>query len=135
MKDDVEVPVLASAVGLYCVSGKLTKGSDVYGFGVVLMEIVTGKQAGPIGVDGEYVGFTQWVSSMFGKAQVGSVVDPRLEGNYDVCSVEEALKIAMACSSENTHDRPTMGEVVIKLKHCLQMETARSNQTISGGYT
>lgn len=93
-----------------------------YGFGAVLMEIIVGRPAYQNGEDGA---LTQWVSSMFGNGEIGRIVDPKLEGDFDVNSVKEALNIAFACLSYNSNDRPTMGEVLLKLKLCLQMETAR----------
>ena len=106
----------------YLTTGMLSTWADVYGFGAVLMEIIAGRPAYQYGEDGV---LTQWVSSMFGNGEIGRIMDPKLEGDFDVNSVMEALNIAFACLSCNSNDRPTMGEVVTKLKLCLQMETAR----------
>lgn len=79
------------------------------------MEMITGKSANQLHVEGVLI--TQWVSSMFANGEIG-------EANFDVHSVEEALSSAFACLSHHSNDRPTMAEVPLKLKHCLQMETS-----------
>ncbi|KAJ0007594.1 hypothetical protein Pint_29480 [Pistacia integerrima] len=56
---------------------------------------------------------------------IKNIVDPRLQGDFDINSVRKAVEIAMACISPTATKRPTMTKVVIELNECLAMEIAR----------
>ena len=68
------------------------------------------------------------VSNVVGNGDVTSVVDPRLEDDFQVNSAWKAVEIAMACVSATSTKRPTMNMVVIELKDCLAMEAACRNK-------
>ncbi|KAJ0008258.1 hypothetical protein Pint_29496 [Pistacia integerrima] len=79
----------------------------------------------------KYLSFTiyymalQWVSFMLSKADIRNIVDPRLQGDFDINSVWKAVEIAMACISPTLSKRPTMTQLVIELNKCLAIEIAR----------
>ncbi|XP_022714519.1 LRR receptor-like serine/threonine-protein kinase IOS1 [Durio zibethinus] len=104
----------------------LTKKGDVYSFGVVLLEIITGKPA-VINAQTNNVRthISQWVSSILSRGDIKSIVDPRLEGDFDVNSAWKAVEVAVLCVSHNSTRRPTMNEVVLELSQCLSAERAR----------
>lgn len=112
----------------YYVSNRLTEKSDVFSFGVVILEIITGRPAirknNNINVRKGHI--IEWVDSILSKGDVEDMVDPRLEQDFDKNSVWKALEIAMACVSQTSIKRPTMTQVVIELKQCLAMERART---------
>ncbi|XP_016170514.1 putative leucine-rich repeat receptor-like protein kinase At2g19210 isoform X1 [Arachis ipaensis] len=102
---------------LYHRSSKLSEKSDVYSFGVVLLEIITGHPA--ITKTEEKVHIIRLVGSMLSEREVNDIVDPRLEGNFDVDSAKKVLDIAMACVAAASINRPAMSYVVAQLKKCL----------------
>lgn len=59
------------------------------------------------------------------RGDVRSIIDPRLEANFDTNSVWKAVETAMECVPSISLQRPTMSHVVTELKECLEMETAR----------
>ncbi|KAL5757681.1 hypothetical protein ACOSP7_020292 [Xanthoceras sorbifolium] len=116
----------------YYVSNRLTEKSDVYSFGVVLLEIITCKP--PIARINEYekIHLGQWVDSLLAQGDIRNVVDPSLQGDFDINSVWKAVEVAMACLSANAKKRPTMNVVVMELNDCLAAETTRTNNSGSG---
>ncbi|KAH7565371.1 hypothetical protein JRO89_XS09G0197500 [Xanthoceras sorbifolium] len=116
----------------YYVSNRLTEKSDVYSFGVVLLEIITSKSAIARINEREKTHLSQWVNSLLTQGDIRNIVDPRLQGNFDVNSVWKAVEVAMACLSPAGNRRPTMNVVVMELNKCLATEIARSNESGSG---
>uniref|UniRef100_I1QN85 Protein kinase domain-containing protein n=1 Tax=Oryza glaberrima TaxID=4538 RepID=I1QN85_ORYGL len=104
----------------YYFSSRLTMKSDVFSFGVVLLETVTGEPPIVPGV-GHVV---QRVRQKVSDGDISAIVDPRLEGAYDMGSVWKVVDIALLCTREVSDDRPTMTEVVEQLKHALALEEA-----------
>ncbi|XP_058759173.1 putative leucine-rich repeat receptor-like protein kinase At2g19210 [Vicia villosa] len=97
---------------------KLREKSDVFSFGVVLLEIITGQPA--IIKTKEKIHIIQWVGSMLVEREVKDIVDPRLQGKFDISSATKALDTAMACVAATSMNRPTMKHVVMELKQCLE---------------
>ncbi|XP_048327680.2 LRR receptor-like serine/threonine-protein kinase IOS1 [Ziziphus jujuba] len=109
----------------YSTTNRLNEKSDVYSFGVVLLEIITSQPV--ISKSKERTHISQWVSYVLANGDIRSVVDPKLEGDFDINSAWKAVEIAMACLSSTSTKRPNMNEVVIELKDCLAIELARRN--------
>ncbi|XP_044485430.1 putative leucine-rich repeat receptor-like protein kinase At2g19210 [Mangifera indica] len=107
----------------YYISNRLTEKSDVYNFGVVLLEIITDKPVIDT-LDPERTHVSQWVSFMLAKGDIANIVDPRLNGDFETNSVWKAVEIAMTCVSPTSAKRPTMNRVVMELHEALEMEVA-----------
>ena len=95
---------------------KITAKSDVYSYGVVVLEVLTGKQPiDPTIPDGLHV--VDWVRRQKGKG-LSSVLDPALLGRSDT-EVEEMLQVmgvALLCVSPMPDERPTMKDVAAMLR-------------------
>ena len=107
----------------YSTTNRLTKKSDVFSFGVVLLQIITGRSAiltrGP-----ERIHISQLVSSMLSNGDIRTVVDSRLRGDFEENSVWKVVELAMACVSPHSKKRPLMSRVVSELKECLEVEVS-----------
>ncbi|EPS62062.1 protein kinase, partial [Genlisea aurea] len=95
----------------YAYTLKVDEKSDVYSYGVVLLELITGHRA--VGEFGEGVDIVQWTrrSTNCRTAEVTRILDPRLS----VVPKDEAMHllfISMLCVDDNSVQRPTMREVV-----------------------
>nr|POE69282.1 putative lrr receptor-like serine/threonine-protein kinase [Quercus suber] len=114
----------------YYNSRKLNEKSDVFSFGIVLLELITGQLA--IVKNGEPIHLVHWVSPKLEMGDIESVVDKRLQGDFDVTSVWKALELALTCTTPASRQRATMSLVLPDLKECLAMELSRSQEKNKG---
>ncbi|KAJ4787500.1 Leucine-rich repeat protein kinase family protein [Rhynchospora pubera] len=104
----------------YYTSFQLSEKSDVFSFGVVLLELVTGQPPIIAGPEGGHV--VQWVRQRLSKGDIEDVVDTKMQGEYDVNSVWKVAELALKCVSHASSQRPTMPDVVDELKECMELE-------------
>ncbi|XP_059286156.1 probable LRR receptor-like serine/threonine-protein kinase At2g24230 [Lycium ferocissimum] len=94
-----------------------TPKSDVYGFGVILFELITGKKPVeddyPEDKDGNLVG---WVRGLVRNNEGSRVIDPKIRGTASQTQILEALKIGYLCTADVPTKRPSMHQVVGLLK-------------------
>ncbi|KAL0562302.1 hypothetical protein IC582_002754 [Cucumis melo] len=109
----------------YYTSNRLTEKSDVYGFGVSLMEVISCRPVISNIEDPETNYIAKWMRTMVAQRNIKNIVDPRLKEAYESNSIWKAVRLALACVSEDSSERPTMNQVVIELKECLAMELNR----------
>uniref|UniRef100_A0ACD5TEU1 Uncharacterized protein n=1 Tax=Avena sativa TaxID=4498 RepID=A0ACD5TEU1_AVESA len=116
----------------YQATFQLTNKSDVFSFGVVLLEIVTGKPH--ILNDPEPMNIIQWVQQRLARGNIESVVDARMSGDHDINSVWKVADTALKCTALAPEQRPTMTDVVAQLQECLDLEAVRGDGN-AGVYT
>ena len=73
----------------------------------------------------ENIHISQWVSFMLARGDIINIVDPRLQGAFNMNSAWKAVEIAMLCVSSTSTRRPTTSQVVAELKECLRTEFAQ----------
>ncbi|XP_042429733.1 putative leucine-rich repeat receptor-like serine/threonine-protein kinase At2g19230 isoform X2 [Zingiber officinale] len=106
----------------YNVSLQLGERSDVFSFGVVLLELITGQP--PILRTPENIHISQRVRQEFANGKIEELVDARLQGNYDINSVWMCAQVALDCTLLSSRERPLMTQVVTRLKESLVLETS-----------
>ncbi|XP_061355013.1 cysteine-rich receptor-like protein kinase 3 [Gastrolobium bilobum] len=94
----------------YIVRGKLTEKADVYSFGVLLVEVVSGKRNSSFVVNSSSI--LQMVWSLYGSNRLTEIVDPTLEGNFPVEEACQLLQIGLLCAQASAELRPSMSVVV-----------------------
>ena len=111
----------------YYVSNWLNEKSDVYSFGVLLLEIITARPVFAKTRESN-IHIIESVNSVLENGDINSIVDPRLEGKFDVNTVWKTIEIALACVSKSSNSRPTMSRVAIELKECLAESTLKDRR-------
>ncbi|KAG6736032.1 hypothetical protein POTOM_061276 [Populus tomentosa] len=98
----------------------LTEKSDVYGFGVVLLELVRGRK--PL-ERGKYL--VAEVSSSLDRKEdlynLHELLDPSIRLDTMLKGLDKIVDLAMKCVQEKGSDRPTMGEVVKEIENSLHL--------------
>ncbi|XP_035845091.1 probable serine/threonine-protein kinase PBL11 [Helianthus annuus] len=95
-------------------TGRLTTKSDIYGFGVMLLESITGRRVFFLHENQTLVDWATGIHT--NKRNVKEIIDPRLEDNYSLQSVSECFSLAVRCVSNNPADRPSSEEVLQNLE-------------------
>ncbi|XP_072970981.1 probable serine/threonine-protein kinase PBL17 [Typha angustifolia] len=106
----------------YVMTGHLTARSDVYGYGVVLLEMLTGRRAMDTSRPSRERNLVEWARPLLiHQRKLLKIIDMRMEGQYSTKVVTEVAALAYKCLSYSPRGRPTMSQVV---------ETLQSLQTL-----
>ncbi|KAL5563832.1 hypothetical protein UlMin_033579 [Ulmus minor] len=112
----------------YIMTGHLTPGSDVYSYGVVLLELLTGRKSLDKLRPAREQTLTDWALPLLKeKKKLLNIIDPRLEGDYPVKGVHKAAMLAYHCLNRNPKARPLMRDIVDSLEP-LQMDGEVSDE-------
>ncbi|GMN35036.1 hypothetical protein TIFTF001_005035 [Ficus carica] len=109
----------------------ITSKADVYSYGIVVLEILTGKspttcvQAIEGAEETVQRGLVKWVketaidgsNKTMSSSSVETIMDPSLAGEYDAEKMVILLRVALECVKEDKQARPTMSQVVKMLLH------------------
>ncbi|XP_039028358.1 serine/threonine-protein kinase PCRK1-like isoform X2 [Hibiscus syriacus] len=97
----------------YVQTGRLTAKSDVWSFGVVLYELITGRRALERNLPRSEQKLLEWVRPYISDSKkFHLIIDPRLEGQYCIKSSRKLASMANKCLMKNPKSRPKMSEVV-----------------------
>lgn len=121
----------------YVQTGHLKVQSDIWSFGVVLYEILTGRRAlnrnRPIGEQK----LVEWVKNYpANSSRFNTIIDPRLKNQYSLGAARKVANLADCCLKKNPEDRPSMNQIVESLKQALQeSETKNTSSNITSKST
>ncbi|XP_030463651.1 somatic embryogenesis receptor kinase 1-like [Syzygium oleosum] len=102
----------------YVMRGELSAKNDVFAFGMVLLELVSGFKVLDLLSDRARKGINEfeWVKYRLEHNELGGLIDPSLRGDYDENEAKKLVKLALFCIQSPPTKRPTMSEVVRILK-------------------
>ncbi|CAK9143689.1 unnamed protein product [Ilex paraguariensis] len=101
----------------YVSTGHLTTKSDIYSFGVVLLELLTGRRAMDKTRPKTEQNLVDWAKPyLTSSRRLRCVIDPRLAGQYSVKGAKEIALLALQCVSLNPKDRPKMPAIIETLE-------------------
>ncbi|XP_078166241.1 LRR receptor kinase SERK2-like [Carex rostrata] len=103
----------------YLLTGKSSEKTDVFGYGIMLLELITGQQALRLfdwlpNDDG--VLLLDWVKLLLKEKKLDILVDPDLRNNFNEIEVEALIQVALLCTQASPLERPKMSEVVWMLE-------------------
>lgn len=113
----------------YMVTGHLTAKSDIYSFGVVVLEILTGRRVVDKNRPTGEQNLVPWAKPyLTSKRKVTYIMDGRIEGQYTVGAAYKAGTLANKCLSIDPKLRPEMNQVVKVLE---QLQDLRKAEKVS----
>ncbi|KAJ1406465.1 Serine/threonine-protein kinase, active site [Sesbania bispinosa] len=101
----------------YLSTGQSSEKTDVFGFGILLLELITGLRALEFGKAANQKGaMLDWVKKIHQEKKLELLVDKDLKSNYDRIELEEMVQVALLCTQYLPGHRPKMSEVVRMLE-------------------
>ncbi|KAJ4899029.1 BRASSINOSTEROID INSENSITIVE 1-associated receptor kinase 1 [Raphanus sativus] len=102
----------------YLSTGKSSEKTDVFGYGVMLLELITGQRAFDLArlANDDDVMLLDWVKGLLKEKKLEALVDVDLQGNYIDEEVEKLIQVALLCTQSSPMERPKMSEVVRMLE-------------------
>ncbi|XP_031108001.1 cold-responsive protein kinase 1-like [Ipomoea triloba] len=100
----------------YAIHGHLSEKVDIYSFGIVILEIISGRRSSDLKVEPvtEYLLEQAW--KLYENDEHLGLVDNNLDPNeYEAEEVKRMLEIALVCTQSPSKIRPSMSEVVVML--------------------
>ncbi|XVE75728.1 hypothetical protein DITRI_Ditri12bG0115900 [Diplodiscus trichospermus] len=92
---------------------RATVETDVYSFGVLVLEVVCGRKPGNQSEQNNYNNsIVNWLWDYYRKGRITDAADSRMDGNFVEQEVERVLILGLACCHPNPHYRPSMRTVL-----------------------
>jgi serine/threonine protein kinase len=98
----------------YAMRGHLTEKADVFGFGVVALEIVSGRTNSDPNLDEDRIYLLEWAWNLHESNQELELVDSNLK-NFNEEEVKRIIGVALLCTQTSPNLRPSMSRVVAML--------------------
>lgn len=95
----------------YMQSGRATEKTDIYSFGVLMLEVLAGKRPTDASFIEKGLNIVGWLNFLVTENRQREIVDPQCEGVQSE-SLDALLSVAIQCVSPGPEDRPTMHRVV-----------------------
>lgn len=99
----------------YLVRGQLTEKADVYAFGVLALEVATGKKNSVFSQGSNSTLYTVW--KHYRRKTLTQAIDPGLNGKFLEEEALKVLQIGLLCTQTSVSQRPLMSEIVEMLTH------------------
>ncbi|XP_077230275.1 putative serine/threonine-protein kinase At1g01540 [Tasmannia lanceolata] len=100
----------------YASTGMLNERSDVYSFGILVMEIISGRNPVDYSRPPGEVNLVEWLKTMVGNQNSEGVLDPKMPEKPSSRALKRALLVALRCVDPDAQKRPKMGHVIHMLE-------------------
>ncbi|OIV96149.1 hypothetical protein TanjilG_13081 [Lupinus angustifolius] len=104
----------------YALGGQLTMKADVYSFGVLMLEIISGKSSSKTNRGEPHKLFLEWAWQLYEEGKMLELVDPEMK-EYPEKEVIKYIKVAFFCTQSVASRRPLMTQVVDMLSKEIQL--------------
>ncbi|KAL8154438.1 hypothetical protein V2J09_012198 [Rumex salicifolius] len=97
--------------------GLLTPKSNVYSFGIILLELLTGRKNMDSRRPKEERNLMKWTRAFLAdECRLSLIMDPQLKGRFPIKAATNVAQIAQKCLQKDPSDRPTMRSVAEQLR-------------------
>lgn len=115
------VGTIGYAAPEYIQTGRLTAKSDIWSYGVVLYELITGRRPLDLNRPKGEQKLLEWVKPYISdRKRFPMILDPRLEGRYSLKSAYKVSMVANRCLARQPKTRPKMSEVLEMVKKIVE---------------
>ncbi|KAL6206729.1 hypothetical protein ACLB2K_023976 [Fragaria x ananassa] len=116
----------------YLSTGQSSEKTDVFGFGILLLELITGQKALDAGNGQVQKGMIlDWVRTLHEEKRLEVLVDRDLKGCFDVTELETCAELALQCTQSSPNLRPKMSDV-LKILEGLVEQSVQSEDPQGG---
>ena len=106
----------------YAMYGELSDKSDIYSFGVVLLDVLCARKS--VTMD-EQFRLIEWARKCIREGTINQIIDPYLMGKIAPECFKIYMDIATSCVRKQGTQRPTIGEVEVALEHALELQESK----------
>nr|AQY54375.1 SYMRKa [Glycine max] len=110
----------------YYKTQQLSEKSDVFSFGVVLLEIVSGREPLDIKRPRNEWSLVEWAKPYIRVSKMDEIVDPGIKGGYHAEAMWRVVEVALQCLEPFSAYRPNMVDIVRELEDALIIENNAS---------
>ncbi|GAB2300451.1 Probable serine/threonine-protein kinase pbl21, variant 2 [Dionaea muscipula] len=112
----------------YAMSGRLTIKSDIFSFGVVLLELITGRRAFDVTKAPGEQSLVAWTRPFLRERSKRSseIVDPKLQGRFPARTARHLLYLTGLCLKEEPALRPATKEIVAALEYLITESSSQA---------
>lgn len=112
----------------YAIHGQLSEKVDTFSYGVVVLEIISGRKSNDVNFEPVTQYLLEWAWKLYEDEMLLELVDKSLDPNeYTPEEMKKVVEIALLCTQSTVAARPTVGEIVVMLlsKGRLVLQPAR----------
>ncbi|KAH7518974.1 hypothetical protein FEM48_Zijuj09G0228500 [Ziziphus jujuba var. spinosa] len=104
--------------------GRFSEKSDIYSFGVFLLELVSGREATELASSDSSQNLVEWVQNIRDNSNMSTIIDQRLGNSFTAEGMEELIQLIVRCVEPSSESRPAMSDVVTELDRILEKEVS-----------
>ncbi|KAL0315626.1 UNVERIFIED_CONTAM: putative LRR receptor-like serine/threonine-protein kinase [Sesamum radiatum] len=99
----------------YLIHGHLSEKADVFSFGVVVLELISGQKNSKFNRDPDSQSLLEWAYKLYKKQRSLEIMDPALESSADADQIAMCIHIGLLCVQSDPKSRPDMDRIVVML--------------------
>ncbi|KAF3331298.1 putative LRR receptor-like serine/threonine-protein kinase [Carex littledalei] len=115
----------------YYVTQQFTVKSDIYSFGIILLELISG--CDPISMEhfGEdFKNIAEWARDYIQNGNIHAIIDRSLEPTYDIYSIWKIAEVAVMCVKPRGMERPSISEVLKEIQEAILIEQKAATSAV-----